>query len=813
MSRLRRAVAIIIVLCLAAALATREHRALDRLFFADHTLSWQMSTSASGAYTGLRYAPFRPDLDGALFPVGRMPLLDIRIRPDDSTPEASQPVTLAAILTPPPHQSQPHLSFAAPDSAFQALARELDDVPRGPLVQWSLEPYATDFWQPISLTGDGAEFTGLRSRPAEETPPLPVKVPAPWGVLIFRGDSTGGRVCVSTGRDYVTHELHDGQKWTAVLVAPPGRRPAPPRAVGRSFSSTFGNVGEVRFVPLSSLQPATAILTEFVLDGQSIELSQLQDWPRSPGLALELTERGLKIKTRSPEDFLELPRALIQPSRLRLVLGWVLATSGLTLLGLLGLRLLTWLNRPRESRPGATAADAQPTPVAGTGWMIACLAALLLHLTYYAIAVPIRMGAGKYYAKVAHELWDYATAGILYFYRTPFHILFLRGLFELADSAEFVALVQHLMSVLNVYLVWRIAKRIELPRFLAAGVAVLVALHPRLHYFAGTYWNETLILSLLLITVDLLLISLQRGWGWAILAGLVCAAAALTRPQYQFIMGLMLVIYLLTGGAPLRRRLSLSFGLLLGFFTLSAPWLAYNHARNIPGFAVSHAHLAAYHHAPEIPAVRKVLDWHGRSRKSTSFGRGLDLARPGLDASWEEVRRFHEVIRARIAQQKSWQAETYRRKPRTMLLLIGRIFGFQAGWIPRPEGVFNEDLSEEYTRQIRLREGGAEIAPWRIVVNDWLADWHPRAMGCAYALAVLGAALSIGLRNRAGLLLAGVGLGNAALLAVLLLHSRRYTLPTEPFVILLGAWALWRIFAAAKRRLGMGRDAPRRGDP
>jgi hypothetical protein len=198
-----------------------------------------------------------------------------------------------------------------------------------------------------------------------------------------------------------------------------------------------------------SAQSTTSVLTKFALDGRTVELSELQQWPHTPGLTVERTQRGLQIQTTSAADFLEIPRSLIKPSHLRPVLGWALATLGLTLLGLAGLRLLVWISRINNSALGAPPAGGRIPCIVGRGWVLPCLAALVLHLTYYMLSVPITGGAGQYYAKVAHHLWAYAASGVLYFYRTPFYILYLGGLFELADSPECVALVQHLLCSTN----------------------------------------------------------------------------------------------------------------------------------------------------------------------------------------------------------------------------------------------------------------------------------------------------------------------------------------------------------------------------
>jgi hypothetical protein len=322
MARSKHVLVIIAVALVSAALAAKERRFFDRLFFADHTLSWQIATNAEGAYTGFQYAPFNADLDGALFPVGRMPVLDVRLRAEPSKSGGRAPITLAALLTPPPHQVPPHLSYAQPPPSLQALAGEVEGLPGGALVQWDLKSFVAQSWQPVTLSADSTEFTALRTAPGSVKPQLSLKVPSPWAVVVFCGNPDGGRVQVSTGKkNSATHDLRGSQPWIAVLVAPPGRTPAAPRTHRADYTASFGGESDLRFLPLVSAQPTTSVLTKFALDGRTVELSELQQWPHTPGLTAERRQRGLQIQTTSAADFLEIPRSLIKPSHLRPVLG------------------------------------------------------------------------------------------------------------------------------------------------------------------------------------------------------------------------------------------------------------------------------------------------------------------------------------------------------------------------------------------------------------------------------------------------------------------------------------------------------------
>lgn len=793
--RFRSLGTLFIVLC-AAVIAVSQLRVFDRLCFPAHHLEWTIATDAEGAYTGFRYAPFDPSVDGALYPIGDMPLLRFRVQAEktEASPPAGRVIALRGLLTPSPAQWPEHLEHFAPTPDMRKLIDADPQLAGRRLVQWDLRTFANSSWVPFEEQGAQVQVTGLDGRVTDESQPLSIKVPAAWGVLIFQQQHESGEVRVTRGRDTTLCNLSEQPlSWAVVPVSTKGHTPYETAATTeRHYSGTFNGTDRVRFIPIVSKLPAAGHLLNLALDGHSLNLEELLHWPRGPGLALTSDAMALRVEISGENAWLELPEQLTRRSTLRLFVSWCAGTALLSAVTLALIALVYGLYRTGQWTEPA----ARPR---GRGWIVPVVVALGLHLSYYLLAKPYVGGAGVYFYDVATHLWQYLTAGILFFYRTPAHIIFIWALCHFVPSPQFIVLVQQALSVVNVALVWRLARRLGLANPLAILAALAVACHPRLHFFANTLWSETLTVFLLLVCAELLLVSSNRAWWWSLVAGLCCAYLALCRPQYLFVIGLAVPLYLLRPGQAMSHRLRRLLICVVGFALLVSPWIVYNHARNVSGVAMSHAQLAAYYLAPEIPAVRKAKDWYGSDLKHTRFVRGLDLPRLQLDSSWEEVRAFHATVRTRVQQQSRWQRELYRRDPRGILGRICRIHAHLAGWAPRPADMFLPDLSYEKTRTIRFRPDWTDTEHWRVRANDWLSDAYPPVAAVVYVLAWLGLLCALLRRRIDWLLIAGLGLGNALLIPLILLHSKRYILPTEPFVLLLAVFAIHTVMLLLKR--------------
>lgn len=109
----------------------------------------------------------------------------------------------------------------------------------------------------------------------------------------------------------------------------------------------------------------------------------------------------------------------------------------------------------------------------------------------------------------------------------------------------------------------------------AFGAGLATALFPPLPYFVALTLTEVFITFLVTAAMYLWLRALREGGGWIVAAGVALAAAALTRPSFQYLavaLAAFACVIAPRGRFAVRRSLLLIAVTLLGV----APWIAYN---------------------------------------------------------------------------------------------------------------------------------------------------------------------------------------------------------------------------------------------
>jgi 4-amino-4-deoxy-L-arabinose transferase-like glycosyltransferase len=154
---------------------------------------------------------------------------------------------------------------------------------------------------------------------------------------------------------------------------------------------------------------------------------------------------------------------------------------------------------------------------------------------------------------------------------TPGFPLFLAGLRVLfGPGLLWIYLSQVILSVATVLLVFLIGRELFSARA-GLAAAALAAVYPMLFIFVATPLSE--VLYTFLVTAFLALyIKVLKGAPWALAAGLVGGAAALTRPVLA---GFVVLLGLLMLVRPGRRRLGVA--LLIGFGIVLTPWIIRNY--------------------------------------------------------------------------------------------------------------------------------------------------------------------------------------------------------------------------------------------
>jgi 4-amino-4-deoxy-L-arabinose transferase-like glycosyltransferase len=168
--------------------------------------------------------------------------------------------------------------------------------------------------------------------------------------------------------------------------------------------------------------------------------------------------------------------------------------------------------------------------------------------------------------------------------RPPGYALFAAGtILLLGDDLRALAFVQQVLGVATALLAYGLG-RITFGRAAGLLAGLLVAINGALIVSGQSIMTETLFTFLLLLTLLLLLKAGKSGhWGWALLAGVVLGAAALTRPVAQILVLAVPLAFLLYAPRAWRRpwpvvRSSAIVG--LGVLLVMVPWMLRNMAEH-----------------------------------------------------------------------------------------------------------------------------------------------------------------------------------------------------------------------------------------
>jgi hypothetical protein len=164
--------------------------------------------------------------------------------------------------------------------------------------------------------------------------------------------------------------------------------------------------------------------------------------------------------------------------------------------------------------------------------------------------------------------------------RPPGYAIFAAGtILALGEELRSLVFVQHVLGVLTALLTY-VLGRLTFGRAAGLTAGLLVALNGALILSGQSIMTETLFTALLVGTLLALLLAGRSGhWGWAILAGLLLGAAALTRPVAQALVILVPLAFLVYSRRPWPVvRGTMLVG--LGFALVLVPWMVRNLAEH-----------------------------------------------------------------------------------------------------------------------------------------------------------------------------------------------------------------------------------------
>ncbi|MBF0631945.1 MAG: glycosyltransferase family 39 protein [Magnetococcales bacterium] len=200
------------------------------------------------------------------------------------------------------------------------------------------------------------------------------------------------------------------------------------------------------------------------------------------------------------------------------------------------------------------------------------------------VIAPLRSDAFEYFnyafnlrhhGTYALTPWDERTAAPRPdAFRTPGYPIFLTPFVSgppTPSMLQMVYRVQALLGTLTLFAVWILARRL-LPPPAALIVTFLAAISPHLITMNHYLLTETLFAFLLLASLAAMKPDGHQG-GW-FLAGMLLAAAALTRPALQYFIVPAVLFLVMTGTSARKKRMALA--MTVGFMLLFIPWLARN---------------------------------------------------------------------------------------------------------------------------------------------------------------------------------------------------------------------------------------------
>ena len=275
------------------------------------------------------------------------------------------------------------------------------------------------------------------------------------------------------------------------------------------------------------------------------------------------------------------------------------------------------------------------------------IAAAALRLAFWLLVLPLVFpdrdisSAGGYdlLARSVVEGKGFAYAdGTIDFFRTPAYTLFIAAHYKMFGMHNGPILFsQLLVSVLMVWLVWRLSRKLGLSEFAAGLAALMLALNP----FA--VWRFPILLAdVLLPPLVLWMAILCVQWtsadspktrmGLAALAGCVAGLAVMTKPISALYPGVVCLFWLVDQRPTWFEKIRSIFmlGLCCGLVVL--PWIVrnYNHTGDFP--VISAGSSIPRFHGLTYPETFKWSDMN-EHRMDTAAQKGYEVVAKKLDIS------------------------------------------------------------------------------------------------------------------------------------------------------------------------------------
>ena len=177
-------------------------------------------------------------------------------------------------------------------------------------------------------------------------------------------------------------------------------------------------------------------------------------------------------------------------------------------------------------------------------------------------------------------------------YRTPLYPLFLALLYSIsAESVWFVLLVQILLSLVSIYLAYRIGTHIFSTQ---AGLLAAFLFATDIHqaFFTVTLLTDTLFICLFLISIYCFCKSLgETNFKWFCLSAIALGTATLVRPISFLIPAILVFFIIVFSRLESGRKIIYSLVFSLIFISVLSPWLLHNYFKHgtaqlttIPGY-------------------------------------------------------------------------------------------------------------------------------------------------------------------------------------------------------------------------------------